>query len=327
MFDQTPPILISCYNRPDKLYACLQSIAKCTNLNNRIIYITSDAAAVEEDKPLVEKNRNIIDDFNNILNIVSFTSSINTKGEIIQSTVLKIFKTHPYLIACEEDNLFSEDYLNYMDYHLKKNLDNDSIFSICAYSFLRTKNSYEPFQNYLSQFHNAWGSGYYANRWSEFLTATSDINRYIENYLFDIPSVLKRQKIAPHFLRNILSTYIKGKTHRDILISIYMYQNKKFSIFPSQSLVKNTGHDNSGVNNKKKTNKYIVNIYKSKETKELYRIPIIDEEKKAEIRKFFSKNRVALLLDYCVYFIVWIFIFMKLLSRNFYDFFHRLGAK
>ena len=314
MLNNLPPILISSYIRPEKLDECLKSISQCKNLSNRPIYVTSDAAMRKSHEKLVKNCRDVINSYN-WLNIKSRFTKINSKGQIMQDVTHEIMNEYPYFIALEDDNIVSEDFLIYMDYHLSSNLDNKNIFSICAYTFpsKRRNNSTIPL---LWQAHNAWGAGYFTDRFLNMRKITKDSHIFLEEYLSSFFKVIKRQKISPHFLRSSLSCYLRRTSHDDVLISIYMYLNSLYSVYPSNSLVRNTGHDGSGVNNKKITNKYMINEFPSTDHL-LLSEPRICEDRNRELRLFFSQKLIKHFLIIILYIMLYPYIVLKKLLRIF----------
>lgn len=315
-----PPILISAYNRPEKLNECLESISKCKDLFDRAVYVTSDAPGSESDDELVQKCRDVIEQYPE-LNIQRCYTTINSKGKIIQDTAHEIMSKYPYFIALEDDNVVSEDFLIYMDYHLTSNLDNQQIFSVCGYSF-PVKNQNGPLIPLLWQNHNAWGAGYFTDKFLRMRELTIDSHIYLENYLSSFCKVFRRQRISPHFLRSSLSCYVKKKSHDDVLISIYMYLNSLCSIYPSRSLVRNTGHDGSGVNNKKIVEKYLINQFPEFDTSLLSQ-PKVCERRKKELRRFFSQKPFHHLLVVALYLAIYPYVVFKNLIRRFNSSFRR----
>lgn len=315
-----PPILISAYIRPEKLGECLESISQCKNLFDRAVYVTSDAAGSVSDEKLVKKCRDVVEQYSE-LNIQHRYTTINSKGQIIQDAAHEIMREYPYFIALEDDNVVSEDFLIYMDYHLSSNLDNQQIFSVCGYSF-PVKNQNVPIIPLLWQAHNAWGAGYFTDRFLRMRELTIDSHIYLENYLSSCYKVFRRQRISPHFLRSSLSCYVKNKSHDDVLISIYMYLNSLYSIYPSRSLVRNTGHDGSGVNNKKIIEKYLIDQFPRFDTSLLSQ-PQFCKRRNKELRRFFSQKPIQHFLVIVLYIVIYPYIVLKNLIRRFNRSFRR----
>lgn len=314
MFKILPPILISSYIRPEKLDECLKSISQCKNLLNRPIYVTSDAAFSKSHEKLVKNCRDVVKRYKE-LNIKGRYTTINSKGQIIQDVAHEIMREYPYFIALEDDNIVSKDFLIYMDYHLTRNLDNQNIFSVCAYTF-PGKRKNNPIIPLLWQAHNAWGAGYFTDRFLRMREITKDSHIYIENYLSSFYQVIQRQRISPHFLRSSLSCYIKRSSHDDVLISIYMYLNSLYSIYPSRSLVRNTGHDGSGMNNKKIINKYMINEFPPIDDSLLSK-PRICGERNRELRLFFSQIPIKHFFVIVLYIVMYPYIVLRKLMRMF----------
>lgn len=298
------PLLISAYNRPGKLKACLDSVLACKDLANRKIYITLDAASCDDDELLVADCIKVAQDFqSHYLNTELRITKVNTAAAIIERTIDEILLDTQFFIAFEDDNLLHADFLKFMDYHLVKHYGDKKVFSVCGYSFPVVKNIRCDTDVFLWQGHNAWGTGYYKDRLVEFKQQTQDHRHFLENYLINIKLVWKRQRIAGHYLRSALSTYIRTKSHKDILISIYMAQNEMFNIYPKYSLVQNTGHDGSGANNKKITNKFS-NDELSSEKLNIFTTPANSNEINLALRDFFTQPLKKKIINYFVYMLV-----------------------
>lgn len=305
------PVLISAYNRPHKLEPCLGSLVRCKNYMSRQVHITVDAPSDELNKRLVTECREIAMSYaKRYRNIILHLPEENTGGQIIQVTVDKIFESSPSLIALEDDNILHRSFLNYMDYHLNANINNKSVFAVCGYSFPMNSDN-DCSDVFYWQGHNAWGTGYYRDRWSEFKQQTKDSNSFIETYLLNFNLVLHRQKIAGHFLRSALSTYLRGKDHKDILVSIYLAQKAMYNIYPKHSFVINTGHDGSGANNKNITQKYLIEQFKCDQL-EPYTAPVLCEKAGKLLRLFFKQPKRKKFVTYSTYFILFIFLVIKL---------------
>ena len=93
-----------------------------------------------------------------------------------------------------------------------------------------------------------------------------------------------------------------------------MYLNSFYSVYPSRSLVRNTGHDGSGVNNKKIINKYMINDFPSIDNALLSK-PRICEERNRELRLFFSQKLIKHFLVIILYIMLYPYIVLKKLLR------------
>lgn len=309
---ENAPVLISSYNRPQKLDTCLGSLVRCKNYASRQVHVTVDAPADDSHVSLVAECRKIAMSYaQRYKNIILHLPEVNTGGKIIQETVDKIFESSPTLIALEDDNILHHGFLDYMDYHLFVNKNNRTVFAVCGYSFPINSDTNGVADVFYWQNHNAWGTGYYRDRWREFKLQTKDSSYFLEQYLVNFNLVLHRQNIAGHFIRNALATYLRAKDHKDILVSIYLSQKTLHNIYPKYSFVLNTGHDGSGTNNTSITEKYLINEFKCDRI-DPRSAPVHCVKARRLLRLFFKRPIKQQLVDYAIYFVVYIFLVIKL---------------
>lgn len=148
-------------------------------------------------------------------------------------------------IMSEDDNVFSPNFLEYINKGLELFKNDKRIFAIVGYN-----NSFEckhEENNHFAQYSmfQAWGYGIWENR---FIEAREKMTpSYFKNIIHCGPKWHKCYKYWPvwfNFLfKNVQSTYNYLPLH-DINLSFYILNENKYVICPTVSKVRNTGFDN-----------------------------------------------------------------------------------
>ena len=192
----------------------------------------------------------------------------------------KIWEREDRLIYTEDDNVFSEGFLDYVNKALEKYENDLSIMAISGYcwpvSF--TNEIGETFRTY---FFTWWGCGIWKDRLKDFSRfRKQDIAEYLvkkENrrsfrqfskYIYEQALYIVNDK---HHLQVFKD---KGKSvefrDMDLILCIYQFVKEKYTIAPYISKVKNLGNDGSGQNCRS-------------DNSDLYRMQLIDTRSDIEI--------------------------------------------
>ena len=168
----------------------------------------------------------------------------------------KVFDKYDRMIKSEDDNIFSKNFLEYMNFYLNKYEADKSIQAICGYVYpvkLDTLNK-EVFRTILF---SAWGYGIWKDRIEErnFFSI-----KEIESVLFNYKKAKKWKRICRHIYNEAIYV-VSGKHYipvvnydktgeklifPDFMVCIYLYVTGKQVIMPTISKVRNMGHDGSG---------------------------------------------------------------------------------
>lgn len=237
------PVLIPTLNRYDHFRRCVESLSKCTHAEKTELIIGLDYPPSEEYKDgwkLIEEYVNHITGFKKVT-VISRTYNY---GVVANYTDLIRIASCSYdrFIFSEDDNVFSPNFLDFINKGLEKYKDDPHVVSVCGYNYPIDMSGYDnPY--YFSHEFSAWGFGRWINKMDE-------TNKVIEKpgFLIDI------------IRNNSLKVFIQNKTRLcsvvrhigfemrgDAYMTYYQYLYDKYSLFPSTSLVRNYGHDGSGV--------------------------------------------------------------------------------
>lgn len=237
------PVLIITLNRYNHFKRCIESLVECTHAEKTDLYIALDY-------PLNESHW---DGYNKIANYVNEIKDFKTVVIIKRDKnfgVLKnyfeareeIFKKYNRIIFSEDDNIFSKDFLSFVNNGLNVYENRDDIFAISGYNFpIVIPKEYKE-DVYLWTGTSCWGFGTWKNKWEKVDWSISNIKIYIGKR----KNVKSLNNVAEHLyyaLQEIIKTgYLTG----DTIYSYHNLVNKMYTVYPTISRVRNNGHDGSG---------------------------------------------------------------------------------
>ena len=239
------PILIPTLNRYTHLKRCVESLAKCTYADKTDLFIALDYPLKEEHWEGYRKIKEYIcsiEGFNNVI-IIKRNENFGPYQNEIDATQL-ISEKYDRIIVTEDDNEFAPGFLDYINKGLDRYEDDPKIIAICGFSGAFTPPvDYEP--NYaIRKSFSAWGYGTWFHKKCNTIYSPNQLKMIIKRPLI-------RHKIKYYYkyhYYNILS-YIMNKENMwgDGVIAIDMVIDDTFCVYPKISLVRNYGHDGSGV--------------------------------------------------------------------------------
>jgi hypothetical protein len=152
----------------------------------------------------------------------------------------------------EDDNVFSTNFLFFLNNALDKYNTREDIFSVSGYQypFILPKNYKQDI--YLWQGFSAWGVGIWREKWNQMKYSSEKI----EYWLKDKNHLKKLDKVSQHYRFALRRMKKYNRISGDGFISSYLVENNMYSVFPTRTLVKNIGHDGMG-NNKLISKKFL----------------------------------------------------------------------
>lgn len=245
------PILISVYTRKGHFIRLIDSLKKNKETTETKLYVASDAASQKEDVNKVIDIRNFISEIEGFKEVILLDRKQNIGSHIsILTGISEVFKIHNKLIFLEDDNYVSKNFLSFMNDALNKFQDDEQIFSVSGYNYpIEIPDEYNH-PIYLYPGFSAWGVGLWKEKWSEV-----DWKLNNNDLLSDLS---ENKKLIKEYLGERVYWSIKNMcqnnfTFIDAYICYHLYKQKKYSIFPTISKVRNYGHDglgeHGGINN------------------------------------------------------------------------------
>jgi len=251
------PVIIILYNRPKHTQKLLQSIANAQNSSKYKFYIYCDGARNKEDVRKITKIDIIVNKFRKKFKVKVFLRKKNV-GLIknITNSINLVFKKNNKAIILEDDLVLNYNFFNFMETSLKKYTNHNKIFQISGYSYpIKNNNNL----HYFLALTSCWGWAITAKNWKSFYKFFNNKKLIYFNY-----QKIKKSKVLKNSFNfnssynyfSMLEKSLNNKVNSwGIIFYLYLFINKKLTLFPNQSLVKNDGFDGSG-NHKSKNNSF-----------------------------------------------------------------------
>lgn len=244
------PVIIPTLNRYEHFKQCLESLENCTGADCTDVYVALDYPPSEKyvdgwekvDSYLHEKELD-----NKFKSLIVYRRKENYffSGKGNGKTAINDLPAEvDRYIFSEDDNLFSRNFLMYVNDALEKYKEDPNCISVCGYNYKGVTLDDYPFNCYFSREYSAWGVGFWRKKRKEI---DSIINRnYAESIMSSWHNIWTIYKNEPRLLNTIILNLDCGRIFGDTMIVSYQYLNKKYSLFPKVSKVRNMGFDGSG---------------------------------------------------------------------------------
>lgn len=164
------------------------------------------------------------------------------KGNL-RTTRNELFKKYDRLILSEDDNVFSPDFLDYMNKCLEIYEHDDNVNFVCGYNYNTSFNDL-PHNHYFSNEFSAWGMGEWKNK--TLRLDYIETKEYLEKILFDRTNLSVIYKNEPRLINTLIMLYQTDQIFGDTMKVCYQYLTGSLSVFPKISTVRNLGFDGTG---------------------------------------------------------------------------------
>jgi hypothetical protein len=241
------PVVIPTLNRYEHFKRCLDSLENCTGAEYTSVYVGLDYPPSEKyvegwkkiDAYLQEKEKS---NRFGLLKVYRREKNYGVKGDNTNARVIvrELRKKYSSYIISEDDNMFSPNFLEYINWGLKTYENDSSVLAICGFKRVDTsmlKNNVYKYPKF-----NAWGVGMWFDR-RERIYSLSTIDT--------LKAFLNKASIFSIFKKDVLLYetiihMIKEKSfYTDTMVYLLPKENQ-YCIFPKISMVRNYGHDGSG---------------------------------------------------------------------------------
>ena len=166
------PVFIPTLNRYEHLKQCLESLSKCTWSDQTEVFVALDFPPSEKYIEGWQKNKAFLDNCGDMgfkkLHVIERHENYGTwsPGDRGNLRVLLEENLGPYdyYITTEDDNVFSPNFLEFMNKGFLRFKDDESVVALCGFRW------YFPIQSEgntyfrLNAFSTPWGMGYWKNK-------------------------------------------------------------------------------------------------------------------------------------------------------------------
>lgn len=236
------PIALFVYNRPQHTLQTLEYLQKNELASASKLYIFSDGARATQDEQKVAEVREIIHKTSGFLSIEIIERETNAGlANSIIAGVTKLVKEFGQVIVFEDDMITSPHTISYFNNALNHYREVDKVMHIGSYMFpIRTANLPETF---FFRAATSWGWATWERAWNHF---EPDIDTLIDQFDEDKIAAFSIDRTMNYWKQ--IQEFKSGKNNSWAIrwyASIFLRQG--LTLNPSQSLVRNIGHDGSGV--------------------------------------------------------------------------------
>ena len=249
------PVIVFVYNRSEKLKNCLDALAENYLSVETDLFIISDGPR-PADVEKIEKIRMYLSGVSGFrsINVVARQKNLGATKSIIsaEQAIGELYGRH---IAMEDDNIVSNNFLDFMNQALEYYKDESRVYSICGYKQPFDMPKHYAGDIWFSPWHNPWAYATWFDRVSLVNIEFNDFSR-----VFSSPAERKRLRNLGLFMFDSAWLDWKGFARaNDARICMHMFIRSMISVVPVESLVFNDGHDGHGLH-AKKTNRFKVEM-------------------------------------------------------------------
>ena len=231
------PILIQVYTRKNHFINCVESLSRCKLADKSHLFIVSDAPKTENEKQIVVDIREYCKNIKGFakVNVLAFENNLGRLNAFEQA-MMRIFSEYNTMIFSEDDNVFSINFLEFINEGLEFYKNNSKVLSICGYKHPFQLPQKYPNDVFVSKSISGWGFGI----WKEKYLAVNFHPKSLD--------VSMKQVIQMSYCWQILmlESISENKVHGDALMEYHCLKYNMVNIFPVVSLVQNHGNDGSG---------------------------------------------------------------------------------
>ncbi len=235
------PILLFVYNRPDHAARLVESLMSCELSKESELFIFADAPKIDANIEDIAKNTAVIEFVNSISHFKKVTVYKNETNKGVDKSIMdgvsKIINLYGKVIVLEDDLIVGSFFLKYMNWGLNSYFNDKRIYSVNGFMFPIEYNGDKDVV--LLTYSCAWGWATWKDRWESF--KYEEESRGVissSNYLqkqFNLPGIDYANMLIHH------------RECWDINWYYYIFKNNGLNVFPTKSLIKNSGFDGTGV--------------------------------------------------------------------------------
>lgn len=241
------PIIIPTLCRYDHFKRCVESLSRCTHADKTELIIGLDFPLKESQKEGYDKISDLIKRGINGFKKVTVIRHNSNQGAVnnYRYILAYAFQRYERVIVTEDDNEFSPNFLDYINKGLELYNDSDEVVAVCGYNYPVDMSDYDQ-NTYLSHNYSAWGCGFWKSKNEKYL---SEFTLEESCKILKSPSqLLKILRTKPSLAISLWYMSRQRELLGDVNREVYNICRNHRALFPRQSLVRNWGHDGSGIN-------------------------------------------------------------------------------
>ncbi|MCD2449763.1 glycosyltransferase [Methylicorpusculum oleiharenae] len=285
MATNTSPIALFVYNRPKHTRETVEALLKNAEAVHSDLFIFSDAAKHEGAQSAVNEVRALIHQITGFktITIIEREKNWGLANSIIDG-VTAICDKYGRAIVLEDDLIFSEHFLGYMNSALNMYEDNQLVWHISGWNY-----PIEPSglgDAFFWKTMNCWGWATWANRWNKFSKKPDEMIRS-----------WTPQKINAFNLDGTYNFWRQVKLNRKGKINTWavfwyatIFSHGGLCLNPTSSYVMNVGHDGTGENCRNSDHFSMHQIINKKQDIDLPELVSVSDDAICRIKSFLDKH-------------------------------------
>ncbi len=182
------PVLIFCYNRPNKLKNLINSIQNNFDYSKYKYYFFCDGPKNAIDRTKIKKNLEVIKNFKVKNKIIIKKKKNYGLAKSIISGVSSVLKMNKFCIILEDDLVLEKNCLKFLNFGLNRFYKDKSIGSISGYSYVHNANIRKSVKWFKLHRHCSWSWGTWRRVWKKIDWDTKHLSK-------DYISKMYKQKI------------------------------------------------------------------------------------------------------------------------------------
>lgn len=242
------PIIIFAFNRLESLKHTVSSLLQNEEaaVSDLFVFVDGPRPNKDGEEEKVHAVRDYIKSINGFKTLTyTFSDSNQGLGPSIISGVTDVIREYGKAIVLEDDLIFTQNFLSFMNQGLEKYADEHDVFSICGYTNKVSRPLNYVADSYFCTRSSSWGWATWADRWASVDWELKDWSKYAtKSRAFN--------RWGGSDCWHMLNEWHEGGNQSwAIRFCFAQFLQDKYSLFPLKSLVKNDGFDGNGTNCKK----------------------------------------------------------------------------
>ncbi|MEZ9859217.1 hypothetical protein AB4381_12160 [Vibrio splendidus] len=238
------PVLITVYDRFEHFSSCIESLKLNYNAEHTPLYIAIDYPIDTDNISIYNK----LLDYSNSINGFKYVKVIAREknvGPYLNAKLMQdlVFEKYERFIRTEDDNIFSENFINYMNYMLDKYDNDDSIFSVNAFNYP----IYDECINEVYHIREFYPYGF-ASWKNKYLAVDRNLTKFFPYFLSPLHWYDFIKNCNFRVLYGLIASILQNKTYTDYVFTFHLNLTNMSTVVPKMSFVRNQGQDGSGSN-------------------------------------------------------------------------------
>ena len=241
------PVVIPTLCRYNTFKPCIDSLSRCIGADKTELYIGLDYPAKDSHWEGYRKICDYVQNIKGFKSVYIFKREYNYgQGRNMEDLLKHVKEKYDRYIVSEDDNVFSPNFLEYINGGLEKYRNHPDVIAICGFnypfSYMQNMSGYDKNAFPITAF-TAWGVGLWFDK-----KPLHFVNKEkAKEIVYSWKMVRKLWKCDMHAtIHRLLYRY--EKAYSDLMWHIYCVIYRKYAIFPAISKVRNLGFEGEATN-------------------------------------------------------------------------------